>query len=143
MEKEKSKSTKFKFKELISDLKENITEGAKALGEMSAELLEEAKEKGEDLYEAGHEKFEQASGVVHDYIDRYKGNREIEKLTEQKEELTAKFGDVVFHEFKKRGTVAKQFLSTKKMSALISEIEHVDKEILRIGKDLDTKSESS
>ena len=140
MENTKSKSTKSKFKELFSDFKENISEGAKALGEMSAELLEEAKEKAEDLYEAGHEKFEQASGVVHDYVDRYKGNREIEKLTEQKAVLTSRFGDAVFHEFKKRGTVAKQFLTTKKMSVLITEIERIDKEILRIGKELDKKS---
>lgn len=140
MEKVKSKSPKSKFKELFSDLKENITEGAKALGEMSSELLEEAKEKAEELYEAGHEKFEQASAVVHDYADRYKGNREIKKLTEQKEVFTAKFGDIVFHEFKKKGTVAKKFLSTKKMSVLISEIERIDKEIIRIGKDLDKKS---
>lgn len=134
MAKSKSKS---KLTELFSDIKENITEGAKALGTMSADLLEEAKEKAEELYEAGTEKFEQASGVVHDYIDRYKGNQEIKRLTSEKSELNATLGDAVFHEFKKNGTVAKRFLTTKKMSALISEIEQVDKEILRIGKELD------
>ena len=139
MAKAKSKSTKSKFTEVINDIKENVTEGAKVLRDMSAELMEEAKEKAEELYEAGYEKFEQASGVVQDYVDRYKGNREIKKLIEQKAELTSRFGDVVFHEFKKNGSIGKRYLTTKKMSTLIREIELVDKEILRIGQELDKK----
>ena len=51
--------------------------------------------------------------------------------------LNARFGDAVYHEFKKNGTVAKRFLTTKKMTTLLGEIEQVDKEILRIGKELD------
>jgi len=136
---ENSNTTKTRISNFLNDVKSNITEGAAALSKMSGEFIEEVKEKAEELYEAGYEKFEHASAVVQDYIDRYEGNREIKELKEEKKELNALLGDAVFHEFKKNGTVSKRFLTTKKMSALMDDIQKVDKKILKIGKDLDKK----
>jgi len=132
----KEKETK-RLSAIFDDIKIYVSEGAKALSEMSAELFEEVKEKAEELYEAGYEKFEQASGVVQDYIDKYQSNKEIKALTEEKMTLYISLGDKLFHEFKKNDRISKRFLSTNKMSTLFSKIESVDKKILQIGKELD------
>ncbi len=137
MTKTKTKSSKSKIDILWNDFRDNLSEGAKVFSQMSTEFLEEIKEKAEDLYEAGSEKFEQSAAVVHNYIDEYKGNKEISQLTREKEALNVILGDTVFHEFKKNGTVSKRFLTTKKMMNLFDQIELVDRQILKIGRNLD------
>lgn len=134
--KKKEKKT-IKFSEFFEEIKENVSEGAQALSKISAELFEEIKEKAEELYEAGYEKFEQASGVVQDYIDRYQSNREIMHLTQEKMKLYVDLGDKLYHEFKKNGGISKRYLTTKKMMAIFEKIESIDKKILKIGKELD------
>jgi hypothetical protein len=61
----------------------------------------------------------------------------MKQLIREKEELTSILGDAVFHEFKKNGTVSKRFLTTKKSQELISSIEEIDKQILKLGKELE------
>lgn len=129
-----------KFSAFFKEFKENVSEGAKALANISTDLLEDAKEKAEDLYGKGAEKFEQASGVVENYVDRYKGEKEIKLLTKEKEELNAILGGSIYHEFQKSGTISKRFLTTKKSEELISSIESVDKRILKLGKELDRRN---
>ncbi len=131
-----SKKTK-SLSTIFNDIKTYVSEGTKSLGEMSAELFEEVKDKAEELYEAGYEKFVQASGVVQDYIDRYQSNKEIKDLSEEKIMLLANLGDKLFHEYKKNDRISKRFLSTKKMNTLFSNIESVDKKILQLGRELD------
>ncbi len=137
MAKRKTGKKESKIVSIFSDLKENVTEGAKALSSMSAELFEEAKEKAEDLYESGSEKFEQASGVVQNYVNQYKDEQQIKKLSREKNTLVGQIGDAIFHEFKKNGAISNRFMTTKKMAELIGQIEKVDKSILKIGKKLD------
>lgn len=137
MAKSKLKKESKSLSAIFDDIKVYVSEGTKALGEMSAELFEEVKEKAEELYEAGYEKFEQASGVVQDYIDKYQSNKEIKALSEEKMMLLINLGDKLFHEYKKNDRISKRFLSTKKMSILLSNIEAVDKKILQLGKELD------
>jgi hypothetical protein len=131
-----------KLSDFLDEVKENVTEGAQALSKISAEIFEEVKEKAEELYEAGYDKFEQASGIVQDYINKYQSNREIKNLTEEKMKLFINLGDKLYHEFKKNGTISKRYLTTKKMDALFSDIESVDKKILQIGKELDKSKKS-
>jgi len=130
---------KSKLKDWMTDIRENVSEGARAFSEMSSDLLEETKVRAEELYEFGAEKFEQASAAVYDYSERFKNNQEMRRLTKEKNELTARFGDMVFHEFKKNGSVSKRFLTTKKMEAITAEISDLDKQIIKIGKELDKK----
>ena len=129
-----------KFSAFFKEFKENVSEGAKALANISTDLLEDAKEKAEDLYGKGAEKFEQASGVVENYVDRYKGEKEIKLLTKEKDELNAILGGSIYHEFKKSGTISKRFLTTKKSEELFASIESVDKRILKLGKELDRRN---
>jgi len=136
--KKSSQKKESRFSAFFQEFKENLTEGAEALSNISADIMEEVKDKAEDLYEKGSGKFEQASGVVHDYIDRYNGQEEIKDLSKEKEDLNAVLGDTIFHEFKKNGTVSKRFLTTNKMTQLFKSIENVDKEILRIGRKLES-----
>lgn len=128
-----------RFSSFFSEFKENVSEGAKALANISTDIFEEVKEKAEDLYGKGAEKFEQASGVVENYVDRYKGEKEIKQLTKEKEELNGILGSIIYHEFKKNGSVSKRFLTTKKSSELFSSIESIDKRILKLGKELDNQ----
>jgi hypothetical protein len=137
-----SEEKKSKFSAFFKEFKENISESAQALNKMSYELIEEVKERAEELYEAGSEKFEQASGVVQSYVDRYKSDQEIRSLTKEKDELLANLGDLIYHEFKKNGTIAKRFMTTQKMTVLLESIESIDKKILKIGKELDKKAKN-
>jgi hypothetical protein len=126
-----------KISSFFKEFKENVTEGAKTLASLSSEVFEDAKEKAEEWYEIGSEKFEHASGVVQSYVDRFKSEKAMKQLIREKEELTSILGDAVFHEFKKNGTVSKRFLTTKKSQELISSIEEIDKQILKLGKELE------
>ncbi|MEP1033486.1 hypothetical protein [Ekhidna sp.] len=128
-----------RFSTFFKEFKENVSEGAKALADISSDLLEEVKDKAEDLYGKGAEKFEQASGVVENYVERYKGEQEIKQLTKEKDELCSILGDSIYHEFKKSGTISKRFLTTKKSEELFGSIESVDKRILKLGKELDRR----
>ena len=131
-----------RFSSFFQEFKENVTEGAKALGNMSADIFEDVKEKAEDVYETGSDKFDQAAGVVHSYVDQYKGEKEIKELSQERNELNGILGDMVFHEFKKTGSITKRFLTTKKSSELLNSIEKVDLKILQLGKALDKKAKS-
>jgi hypothetical protein len=123
----------------FEEIKENISEGAHTIGKVSSEFIEEVKEKAEELYEAGSEKYEQASGTVQGYIDQYKNDREIKTLNKDKNDLFTTFGSLLYHEFKKNGTISKRFLTTKKISSITSEIEMIDKKIMKKGRSLDKK----
>ncbi|SNS53127.1 hypothetical protein SAMN05421640_0546 [Ekhidna lutea] len=129
-----------KISTFFKGVKENLSEGARVLATISTEVFEEAKEKAEELYEKGSDKFEQASGVVESYVEKFQGEKEIKQLSKEKEELCSILGDAVYHEFRKNGTVSKRFLTTKKSEKLILSIKEVDKRILRIGKQLDKNS---
>jgi hypothetical protein len=137
MEKEIVNSSRFSV--FFKNIKENVSEGAKALANLSSDLLEDVKEKAEDFYGKGAEKFVQASGVVENYIDHYKGEKEIKQLTKEKEDLNEILGSSIYHEFKKNGSISKRFLTTKKSEELFSSIESIDKRILKLGKELDNK----
>lgn len=137
--KEEVVSKSFRFSAFFKDVKENVSDGAKALANISADIFEDVKDKAEELYGKGAEKFEQASGVVESYVDHYKGEKEMKQLTKEKDELNAILGSSIYHEFKKNGTVSKRFLTTKKSDDLISSIESIDKRILQLGKELDRK----
>lgn len=133
----KNNSEKSNFTSFFKDFKENLSEGAQALSKISLDIIDDVKDKAEELYETGSEKFEQASGVVHSYIDKYKGEEQIRELSNEKEELNAALGESIFHEFKKNGVISKRFLTTKKMIGVFDSIGRVDKEILRLGKQID------
>jgi hypothetical protein len=126
-----------RFSAFFKEFKENVSEGAKALANISSDLLEDAKEKAEDLYGKGSEKFEQASGVVESYIDRFKNEKEIKQLSKEKRDLASILGESIYHEFKKSGTISKRFFTTNKMEELFASIEAVDKQILKLGRELD------
>jgi hypothetical protein len=129
----------YRLSTIFEDIKENISEGAQTIGKKTSDLLEDIKEKAEELYEAGSEKYEQAAGTVQGYIDQYQNDREIKSLQKEKTILYTRFGDILYHEFKKNGTISKRFLTTKKMSELTGEIESIDKKILKQGRSLDKK----
>jgi len=130
---------KERLNSFLKEFRKNLAEGAQTLGNISVDIYGDMKEKAEDLHERGSEKFEQASGVIHDYIDKYKGEQEIKNLIKKKNDLNAKVGAVVFREFKKNGTLSKSFLNTKKMISLFTNIENVDRDILRFGRELELK----
>ena len=135
--KKQSKSKESSFNNFLKEFKDNIAEGAKSIGEKTHEWFEEAKDKADDLYEMGSEKYEQASTVVLNYTEKYKGEKEVKELSVKKTVQLTLLGDHIFHEFKKNNAISKRFLSTKKMNAVMHEIELIDKRILKIGKELD------
>jgi|GEM_PF-6599113 len=138
-EKKDYKENKERMSKILKEFRKDLAKGANTLGHISADLFEDVKEKAEHLYEKSSEKFEQASGVIQNYIEKYKGEEEIKTLSQRKKELSASFGDEVFNEFKKNGAISKRFLATIRMTALFHNIEKVDKDILRIGKDLESR----
>lgn len=128
-----------RFSSFFDEFKENVTEGAKVLKNLSGDLIDDVKEKSEDLYGKGSEKFEQASAVVESYIDQFKNEKEVKQLSNEKTELNAILGEGIYHEFKKNGTISKRYLTTKKMEELFNSIQSIDRQILKLGKELDKK----
>lgn len=133
----KKKETKKRFLEhLIDEVKENISEGTKVLGDKSFEVIEIVKEKSGEVYKAGSHAVESVNEKVHDFTEKQKLQKELRGSIELREELILEFGELVFAEYTKNGTVYKRFLTQKKTSKIIEEIKILDSNIKSIDQKL-------
>ena len=117
---------------------EKISEFAEKTAETAGELFKAVKKGLSSTYDAGAKVIDDISSTAQDYIDKYKKNMEVNKLSENREQLIKKLGADFFAEYKTIKEDSLQlFFNKKEILDLINEIEKLDKSIVKTGKKLE------
>ena len=132
-------TNKKSIKSIFDSIKEDVIEGSQTVKEESSKIFEQAKNTAKELYESGADAVDDVSDKVREYVEKYQNQQKMKEAVHLKKTLNAQFGDEVFHEFQKNGTVSKRYMTTNKMTQLLNSIETAEKEIEAIGKELDAK----
>jgi hypothetical protein len=119
---------------------EKISEFAGKTAETAGELYKAVKKGLSSTYDAGAKAIDEISNTAQDYIDKYKKNTEVNKLSEMRNQLYKKLGKEFFEVYKtKKEDTLKLFFNKKEILDLNSEIEKLNKDIVKIGKKLEKK----
>lgn len=132
----------------LVEVAENIEAGAGVVGEKVSDIAEKTAEVAGEVfkavkrglsstYEAGAKVVDEITHTAQDYLEKYKHNIEVKKLSEERDKLTAKLGFTTFVKYKMSDAAPQKLLEEKEIQNLISEIEKLDKEIVKVGKELE------
>jgi len=136
-EQEKNEKVEEEEKGFWEDAKENISEGAKYVGETVSEYSEKiyhsVKETASEAYKYGSEftleAVKKAQQVIEEQIDKY----EVRKLSDKRDIWTSKLGLHLYHTIKENdGKVPVGYIKEKKVNDILKEIEEIDQKILEL-----------
>lgn len=119
------------------EARENISEGARVVGETVEEYSEKfmnaLKAKASEAYKLSSEFTLDAVHKAQDIIDNYRDKFEVRKLSEQRDEKSAKLGLSLYHAIKEnKGRLPENFIDKKATHAMLMEIEEIDRMILEL-----------
>jgi hypothetical protein len=135
----------------LTEAAKNIEDGIELAGEKFSEIAEKTSEAASELYKVLKNKisstYESGAKIVDDinktaqnYIEKYKQNAEIKRLTDDREQLTQRLGAEYFSKIKTaKDKDPISILKDDVFQELINEIEKLEKEIIKIGKKLEKK----
>ena len=119
----------------------NIGEGAKRVREKAAELTDNVVDKLKkglsQAYETGAKVVDELSQAAHAYAEKYKAESKIKKLNSKKDQLLTELGHSLLKRHLAAGKVAESFFNEKEIIDQFNQIETFDKQIIKIGKQLD------
>lgn len=128
-------------KGFLGGVAEDIGDGAKMVGEKATELTDRVVDKLRkglsQAYEAGAKVVDEMSQTAQEYAEKYKAESEIKKLKGENDKLTAQLGQCIFKQHLADGGFAESFFNRKEIIDQFSQIEMLDKKIIKIGKQLD------
>lgn len=135
-------------KGLLSETAETIEAGAGAVGEKVTEIAGKTAETAGDVYDSVKKRLGSAydtgikwanelSRTAQQYVDNYKTNVEMKKLSDERDELTTKLGKTALAQYRQKETAPGKLLERKDLLELIKEIEKKDQEIVKKGKKLE------
>lgn len=118
---------------------DKITELAGKTAETAGELYQVLKNKISSTYDSSAKIVDDLNQSAQEYIEKYKQNLEIKRLTDDREQLTQKLGTEFFSKHKLHKEENPDIiLKNKVIQELLVEIENLDKKIVKIGKKLET-----
>ena len=134
-----------KEKVFLIEVAEDIGEGAKKVGEKTAELsdmvVDKLKKGLSQVYAVGAKAIDELSQTAQEYSEKYRAETAIKKLEGEKNKLIAQLGQSIFkHHLAGKG-FAESFFNNKEIIDQITQIETLDKKIIKIGKQLDKAKE--
>jgi len=117
------------------ETKENISEGAKIVGDMFSEYSEKfmstLKDKTLEAYKFSSELTLETVQKAQQTIDEYRDRFEVKKLSEKRDALSAKLGLHFYHTIKGNdGHLPENYMKDKSVTSLLQKIESVDAEII-------------
>jgi hypothetical protein len=132
----------------LTEAAENIEVGAEVVGEkvsqiaqktseVAGEVFEALKKRLSQTYDAGAEVVDEITQTAHEYAEKYKHNVEVKKLSEERDKLIARLGLTTFVKHKLKKAAPAKLLEEKEIPDLIKKIEKLDKEIMKISKELE------
>lgn len=102
------------FKKLLSDVTDNVKEGATFLGEQIAE-------KSAKAYVASSELVSETSEKIHEFSEKQALQKNEKKILARQEEIKYEFGKLALSHYLTTDTLHKSFLTTKAISNLVEE----------------------
>lgn len=118
---------------------DKITEFTGKTAETAGELYQVLKNKISSTYDSSAKIVDDLNQSAQNYIEKYKQNLEIKRLTDDREQLTQKLGTEFFSKYKShKEENPGLILKNKVIQELLFEIENLDKKIVKIGKKLET-----
>jgi hypothetical protein len=134
-----------KEKGFLGEVAEDIGEGAKMVGEKAAELtdtiVDKLKKGLSQAYEAGAKVVDELSQTAQEYAEKYKAESEIKKLKGERDLLITQLGQSIFKHHREKGKVMESFFNEKEIIDQFNQIEMIDKQIIKTGKQLDKGKE--
>jgi hypothetical protein len=120
-------------KEFWDDARENVSEGAKEVGETVTEYAQIMKENAKNVFKTGSEFTQEMLHKAQEIIDNYQHNREIKQLGDERDKIMIKFGRHMYQTVKSVVTdLPEHFFNDTDVQSLIIEIEEIDRRILEI-----------
>jgi len=127
---------------IFPDSAENIAMGAKVFSEKASDIfntfLEKVKETAESAYEKGSQIYENMALTAQGYLDKFRDRNEMVQLKEQRDEVATQLGYMCFMEYSGRYRFRVEFMKGEEFKKLLAQIRELDKQIIDIGKRLDT-----
>lgn len=132
-------------KGLLAETLENIETGARVFGEkaqgVTGALLKQLKKGLAQAYESGTKAAENIAQTARYYAEKYQHEAAVKKFRQKRDELTAELGRLIFQQFQEKGALTGAFFKEKAPSAIIEQIQGLEKEIVLFGYDLDRYGE--
>ncbi len=117
-----NKKEKGYFKKLISDVTDNVKEGATFLGEQIAEKTAKA-------YVASSELVSETSEKIHEFTEKQAFQKNEKKILNRQEEIKYEFGVLTLAYYLTNDSLHKSFLTTKAVNNLVEEFKANEKEV--------------
>lgn len=144
IETDQSNAQAEKEKGFLGEAAENIGEGAKRVGEKTAELtdtvVDKLKKGWSQAYEVGAKVVDEVTQAAHEYAEKYKAESEIKKLNGRKDQLLTELGHSIFKRHLAADKVAESFFNEKEIMDQFNQIEIFDQQIINVGTQLDKKN---
>jgi hypothetical protein len=124
------------------DVQENISEGAKVIGEETRDFAEKVaaysekifgiiREKASDAYQYSADLTKDAVNYAQQVGEKYRDRYEVNKLNEEKKKTASQLGMNIYLAYKNNDNrVPVQTFNQKKIKAALKELEELDKQIL-------------
>jgi hypothetical protein len=139
---------------LLVEAAENIEEGAGLVGERIVDVADRTAEVAggvlgslkhglTDAYTAGSKAVDELTRLAHEYAERYNQNVEMKRLTVRRDRLTAQLGQVAYQCFASKKWPIEILSREKEALVMYAEIEQLNQEVIKIGKELEQEKDSS
>lgn len=127
-----------KEKDFWQEAKENVTEGARAVGETVGDYAETIKEKAGEAFKLSSAFTMDMVHKAQDIIDEFREKQEIKHLSDARDEFMAQAGMALYRAVKENDhKLPDGFIDEKSVAAMLKEIETIDAKIIEIEKHLD------
>lgn len=152
---EHSLETTKKFAESSMEATRHFAEKAREIGdrtpEIASHVLEQTTRLTRDVFgrlqEGWSSAYEASSKLMHEaydttsgYAERHKNTVVMKKLTAEREKINQKLGAVVYTKYRNEGVSPADIFELEEVKELLDQCDNVDKEVVRIGKELDEKA---
>ena len=117
--------------------RKNSTE-KKPNAELSGSLVDKLKKGLLHAYEVGANVVDELTRPAQEYAEKYKAESGIKKLNYEKDLVITKLGHSILKRRLTEGKITESLFNEKEISVLFNQIEMLDKQIIDIGKQLDT-----
>lgn len=129
------------------DTKENINEGARAVGEeardlgekissYSEEIFGKIKDRTSEVFKSGKELTQDAVNKAQEMAEKYRDQTEVRKLNEEKKKVAAQLGMSFYLILKNNDNkVPDTILRRKAIKTTLKEMEELDKQILELSEE--------
>jgi hypothetical protein len=134
---EKPEDVNEKKEKTESDSEAKISQVAGKTSEMAGDVLDVLKKGLSQAYEAGVKVVDEITQTAHEYAEKYKHNMEVKNLTKKRDKFSAELGLITFNKYSKLNMAFERILEEKEVVGLIEEIEKIEREIVKVGKELE------